>query len=168
MTALLACAACAEPRPRASATPEGAGTSTPASTALSNLPPEVADAYRSARDAVRRRDHLEARRHLRATVDAMPDFTEGWYNLGAAASRLAVESAGRGEDQTALTFFREGVAAKRRADQLIREGKWFIYGPSEQAQVTADLASALEDADEVLANEPALLAALRLHAAREE
>jgi hypothetical protein len=34
--------------------------------------------------------------------------------------------------------------------------------------VTSDLAHALEDADEVLADEPALLIALRLHAARAE
>jgi hypothetical protein len=101
-------------------------------------------------------------------VDLMPDFTEGWYNLGAAASRLAVEAAGRGEDPAALAFFREGVDAKRRADQLIREGKWFVYSPPQQAQVTSDLAHALEDADEVLANEPALLIALRLHAARQD
>jgi len=98
----------------------------------------------------------------------MPDFTEGWYNLGAAASRLAVEAAGRSDDQAALAFFREGVDAKRRADQLIREGRWLIYGPTEQAQVTADLAEALADADDVLANEPALLIALRLHASRQD
>jgi hypothetical protein len=79
-----------------------------------------------------------------------------------------VEAAGRGEDPAALAFFREGVDAKRRADQLIRDGKWFIYSPPQQAQVISDLAHALEDADEVLANEPALLIALRLHAARAE
>ncbi|HEX6736723.1 MAG TPA: hypothetical protein VF310_00490 [Vicinamibacteria bacterium] len=159
--ALLALAACSGGAPRPSPSP--AASSTPDD--LAALPPDVAEPYRAAREAVRRRDHAEARRLLQTAVGLMPDFTEGWYNLGAASSHLAVEAAGRGEDQAALAFFREGLDAKRRADGLIREGRWLIYNPQQQEQVKSDLAHALEDADEVAANEEALLAALRLHAA---
>jgi hypothetical protein len=153
--------ACAGAGPRPS--PQASTTASPHD--LAALPADVAAPYREARQAVGRRDYAEARRLLAITVERMPGFTEGWYNLGAAASHLAVEAAGRGEDAAALGFFREGLAAKRRADALIREGHWVIYDPAQQSQVKADLAQALQDADEVAANEEALLAALRLHAA---
>jgi Tfp pilus assembly protein PilF len=121
-------------------------------------------AYQAARAAVRRGDYAEARQQLLAAVAAKPDFTEAWYNLGASYGMLAIEAAAVGEDSRAIEYFREAVEAKRRAEALIGEGKWFLYGPKEQAQTIADLKEGLKDADEVLADERSLLMALRLHA----
>jgi len=135
--------------------------------ATDSLPPEVATVYEAARRAVKSGETAEARRQLQRAVELMPEFTEGWYNLGASISSLAIRAAGAGDDAGALTLFREAVAAKRRAQDLIREGKWFIYEGPERERVVHDLTEALREADEVLADESSLLIALRLYAERE-
>jgi tetratricopeptide (TPR) repeat protein len=127
----------------------------------------VATAYEAARLAIRSDDTEEARRQFQRAVELMPEFTEGWYNLGASTTILAIRAAGAGDDAEALTLFREAVAAKRRAQDLIGEGKWFIYEDPERAKVVHDLTEALPEADEVLADESSLLIALRLYAERQ-
>jgi hypothetical protein len=122
---------------------------------------DVAAAYQAADDAVRQRDHAEARRQLTIAVGLMPDFTEGWYILGGCAGRLAIEAAGRDDDQAALALFREGEDAKKRAAALVREGKWFVYGPEEQAHAREDLADTPGEANGLLANDEVLLIALK-------
>ena len=60
-----------------------------------------------------------------------------------------------------------GVTQKRRASDLIAEGKWFVYlKEDEQKGVVSDLRHALEDADAVVQDEESLLIALRMWAAR--
>jgi len=141
-----------------------APSSTPAPPAGLSAP--AFQAYEAARQSVGAGDSAGARDHFLEAVGAQPDFTEAWYNLGATTTRLAVAAAGAGQDQQALVLFREGVGQKRRARSLIDEGKWFVYTTTEQQeQVISDLQHALEDADAVLADEPSLLAALRLWAA---
>jgi hypothetical protein len=166
--AAIVASACSAPAPRASPDPVedavSASSPAPVPSDLAALPPDVAAAYHAAREAVWHSDHTEARRQLTIAVGLMPDFTEGWYNLGAATSRLSVEAAGRGDDAAALSLFREAVDAKRHAESLIAQGRWLVYGPEQQAAVQEDLRHALEDADEVMANEEALLIALRLTA----
>jgi hypothetical protein len=109
-------------------------------------------------------DYARSALEFGRAVELAPDFTEGWYNLGAATSRLAVEAAGRGDDAEALRLVRAGVEQKRRARDLISAGTWWIYDARQQAVVRHDLEEALRDVDAVLADEPSLLAALRLQA----
>jgi hypothetical protein len=130
------------------------------------LSAEAYEAYEAGKHSIRAGDLAGGHQHLKAAVEAQPDFTEGWYNLGATTSRLAIEAAGSGRDDEALALFRESVDQKRRAQELIDQGKWFVYTTaSDQETVRSDLGHALEDADAVLADEASLLAALRLWAA---
>ncbi len=127
---------------------------------------EAFRAYQDAKVAVRAESLDEARDLLKRAVELQPDFTEGWYNLGATTSRLAMAAAAEARDQEALALFRSAVEQKRRAQALIGEGKWFVYTtPEEQDQVIFDLRHALEDADAVMADEASLLAAMRIWAA---
>lgn len=157
------------PPPEARPEPDGAGASAaPVSSETVTgdvLPAEAFTAYDAARAAVRARNYDEAKRQFLIAVQVEPDFTEAWYNLGATNGVLSLAEAGAGGDAEAVALFREGVEAKKRARDLIDQGKWFVYKTeAEQSQVKDDLRHALEDADDVLADEPSLLVALRLQA----
>jgi hypothetical protein len=126
------------------------------------------EAYVAARQAIWANDLVTGQARLQEAIAAQSDFTEAWYNLGATTARLAGEAAGAGRDGDALTLFRESVTQKRRASDLIAEGKWFVYlKEDEQAGVVSDLRHALEDADAVVADEESLLVALKMWAARQ-
>ncbi len=75
-----------------------------------------------------------------------------------------MQDAGRGADGTALSLFRQAVAAKQRARTLMNEDKWFLYREREREIVRHDVEEALRDADSVMADEETLLVALRLRA----
>jgi tetratricopeptide (TPR) repeat protein len=126
----------------------------------------VAAAYEAGKRAVRARDYDEARRQLERAVERMPEFTEAWYNLGATLTTLSIRAAGAGDDAAALALFKDAVAAKKRAQDLISEDKWVLYEGAERDQVVHDLTEALRYADEVLGDERSLLVALRLWAAQ--
>lgn len=159
---LLGCRGTAEPQ-RERESRAAAPTPAPAPVGLS---PAALEAYEAAKRSVFAGDLDEARGHFTEATDAQPDFTEAWYNMGAATSRLSIAAAGAGEDQRALALFREAVSQKRRARALIDEGKWFVYTKvEEQEQVISDLQHALEEADAVMADDDSLLTALRMAAA---
>lgn len=129
------------------------------------IPPDAYNAYQAAKAAVRSGNMNEARNQLSLAASIKPDFTEAWYNLGAATMGLSIEEMRAGRESESVALMREAVAAKKRAQQLIDEGKWFIYKtPAEQEQVKSDLANALKDADEVMADEASLIAAIKLWA----
>jgi tetratricopeptide (TPR) repeat protein len=141
-------------------------TSPPTTPTPLGLSAKALQAYVDARAATRAANLDEARDLLKQAVAIQPDFTEAWYNLGATTSRLSMAAAVNERDQEAIALFREAVEEKRRAQALVEDGKWFVYKTSEeQDQVISDLRHALEDADAVLADEPSLLAAMRIWAA---
>ena len=149
--------------------PSAAGSSE--ATAADTPPPGVSapawEAYAAARKAIWAKDLVSGQAGFKEAVAAQPDFTEAWYNLGAMTAHLAIEAAGEGRDGDALSLFRESVTQKRRASDLIAEGKWFVYlKEDEQKGVVSDLRHALEDADAVVQDEESLLIALRMWAAR--
>ncbi len=155
----------AEAPPKFEPVAEVAEATVPTAPPPSGLSIEAFRAYQAAILAVRGENLDEARDLLKQAVELQPDFTEGWYNLGATTSRLAMAAAVDARDQEALDLFREAVEEKRRAQALIDEGKWFVYTTrEEQDQVIFDLRHALEDADAVMADEASLLAAMRLWA----
>ena len=98
-------------------------------------------------------------------MTAEPEFTEAWYNLGANLTDLAVREAGRSDDpKPALALFKKGVAAKILAKALMDDGRWFVYGEKERAEVRADLAAALRDVERATADDETLFLALRMRA----
>lgn len=152
------------PAPQAAtpaATPVATVTSSPATAGLN---PDARAAYDLGLGAAREGDLASAARGFSRAAELQPDFTEAWYNLGAATSRQAAEVAGRGHDAEALQLFRAAVGHKRRAGELIASDTWWIYDEGQQAVVRSDLENALRDADAVLADEKSLLIALRMQA----
>jgi hypothetical protein len=88
----------------------------PTSAPPAGLSAEAFQAYETAKQSVEANDLAAARGHFQEAVAAQPDFTEGWYNLGATTTRLAAAAAGAGQDPEALALFREGVNEKRQAE----------------------------------------------------
>jgi tetratricopeptide (TPR) repeat protein len=143
--------------PQAPAAPEATGEAAPV------LPAEVRAEYESAKDGVRSQDYRRAQAHLEKAVELLPDFTEGWYNLGATYTRLAILAAQESGRDEALAFFNQAVDAKRKARDLMDQGRFYVYlSEAEQSQVRDDVAKALEDVDDVRADEASLLTALRI------
>jgi Tfp pilus assembly protein PilF len=136
----------------------------PSADALRTLAPEVRALYREAQGFVTAGNLDQARATLERAVAGEPDFTEAWYNLGATYSNLSVQDAGRGADGTALSLFRQAVTAKERARTLMNEDKWFLYREREREIVRHDVEEALRDSESVMADEAALLVALRMRA----
>jgi tetratricopeptide (TPR) repeat protein len=164
LLAILALGACR----RAAAPPPSAAASSPSSAAAAgDLRPLAAEARRDYQEAQRLvyvGNLEEAQAALERAVAAQPDFTEGWYNLGATYSSLAVREAGEGHDATALELVKKAVSAKNRARELMGSEAWFLYDERQRQTVREDVAHALEDADAVLADPASLLVALRLRA----
>jgi hypothetical protein len=161
--------ACGAPKPAAqpAAEPSTPSAARPAAeiTPDAGLPADVRAHYEAAKPAVEQGDWATAERSFRAAVEARPDFTEAWYNLGSTLAREALDAAAVGRDADALAYFRASVDAKRRAQALANSGTWYVYRPGQEQDIMlSDLREALRDADAVLADEASLLAALRLMA----
>ncbi len=147
--------------------PTPVADSTPAPAAASDLralAPEALTRYREAQQLVTAGDLDRAQTAFEAAVAAQPDFTEGWYNLGATYSNQAVRDVAQGRDLLALDSVRRGVTAKSRARDLMNADVWFLYDASQREVVRHDVAQALADADAVLADPESLIVALRLRA----
>jgi tetratricopeptide (TPR) repeat protein len=157
MSTLVSC------RPAAAPAPAPAPSASPASD-LRPLAPEARRHYQEAQGLVYIGNLEEATASLERAVAAQPDFTEGWYNLGATYSNLAVREAGAGYDDAALEHVKKAVDAKARARDLMGANIWFLYDESQRQTVRDDVAHALEDAQAVLADPASLLVALRLRA----
>jgi hypothetical protein len=145
---------------------DGAGrTGGAAAQAPHRLAPLAKQLYEAAKAAYREGDLAAMAGHLERAVAVQGDFTEAWYNLGACRTNLAQEAAVAYRDVEAVDLFRAAVAAKRQARELMDRGVWYVYlSADEQHQVRSDVEHALEDADSVLEDQAALLAALRLTA----
>lgn len=148
--------------PQAPASPVRRETAPPPAEGLDH---RARAAYESAKGHYSRGDLAAMQQALEQAVKHQPDFTEGWYNLGACQSNRALETIREGDEEGALAFFRAAVESKKRARELMEQGVWYVYlTGQEQEQVRADVEAALEDADAVLEDEASLLAALRLMA----
>lgn len=121
-------------------------------------------AYETAKQAVFRGELEPAIRALEQATSENPDFTEAWYQLGAARSNLAIATV-ESDESAAVSLFYDAVSAKRQAQLLMDQGLFWVWDEAAQAEARSDLANALEDVDEVMANEEALVAALRIYAA---
>jgi tetratricopeptide (TPR) repeat protein len=96
-------------------------------------------------------------------IELNRDFAEAWYQLGASRSRVAIQQV-RYDEQSAVRLFREGVDAKRTAQQLMSMGKYLVWDERQREQAWSDLSKALEDVDAVLADERSLVTALHMWA----
>jgi tetratricopeptide (TPR) repeat protein len=118
-------------------------------------------AYNEAKDYILSENYQASIVALERAVEQDPDFAEAWYQLGASRTHMAIRQV-RYDEQTAVRLFREGVDAKRTAKQLMSLGKYFVWDEPQRTQAWSDLSKALEDVDAVLADEPSLIAALRM------
>ena len=144
---------------------KGPSPKVPAAAPAAGLDDRARAAYETAKGDFARGDLEMMQQSLEQAVQHQPDFTEGWYNLGACRGNRALEAIRAGNEAGALALFRSAVDAKRKARELMEQGKWFVYlTEQEQVQVREDVDAALEDADEVMEDEASLLAAMRLMA----
>ena len=132
------------------------------------IPAEAWKYYEDAKEAVYNSDLARAEKDLAGAVRVKPDFTEAWYNLGATQANIAIDIIRHdGSESAAVRKFREGVDSKKKARELMIQGKWFEYQGEQRTQTRYDVEQALEYADETLANEPALIDAMRMWAGKE-
>ncbi|MCC6954188.1 MAG: hypothetical protein IT290_08725 [Deltaproteobacteria bacterium] len=121
--------------------------------------------YRRGEDAYTRGDYEQCVKHLSDAIELQEDFLEAYYGRGGCSIGLALHVMREGNRERALELYRDSVADKREAKALMDEGRWYIYfGKREQRQMISDVKSALVDADEVMADEESLVAAMKLMA----
>jgi tetratricopeptide (TPR) repeat protein len=121
-----------------------------------------ASAYQEAKLYIQASDLRGAVTALQRAIAQNPDFTEAYYQLGAAKTNLAIEEV-RHDERAAIELFREGVEAKKEARRLMDQNKYYIWTERQRSQARIDLREALRDVDAVLADEPSLIAALKTY-----
>ena len=119
-------------------------------------------AYQEAKRYIQASDLRGAVTALQRAIAQNPDFTEAYYQLGAAKTNLAIEEV-RHDERGAIELFREGVEAKKEAHRLMNQNKYYVWDERQRAQARIDLREALRDVDAVLADEPSLVAALKTY-----
>jgi len=119
-------------------------------------------AYQEAKRSIQASDLRSAVTALQRAIAQNPDFTEAYYQLGAAKTNLAIEEVRR-DEHAAVELFREGVEAKKEARRLMNQSKYYVWDERQRAQARIDLREALRDVDAVLADEPSLIAALKTY-----
>jgi len=136
--------------------------------APANVPDDAWKYYEHAKDAVYQSDLTRAESDLSNAVRIKPDFTEAWYNLGATQARIAINLTREHHEHDAVLMFRKGVGSKKKARDLMIQGKWFEYEGQDRIQVRNDVEMALADADEVINDDVSLIKALWLWAGATE
>jgi tetratricopeptide (TPR) repeat protein len=119
-------------------------------------------AYQEAKGFVQRGDLRAAVNALQQAIAQNPEFTEAYYQLGAAKTNLAIEEVHR-DEHAAIDLFREGVDAKKQARRLMSRNTYYVWNEWQRSQARIDLREALRDVDAVLADEPSLIAALKTY-----
>jgi tetratricopeptide (TPR) repeat protein len=130
---------------------------------VGGLSKAVKDAYAAAIQNVRNNDLEAAEANLKKAVRLKPDFTEAWYNLGAAQTFMAMNLAREEKDRDAVLKFREAVESKKKSQSLMDKNTWYVYKEPEQENVRHDVREALRNVDELLANEQMLLLLLKIY-----
>ncbi|MEN6622010.1 MAG: hypothetical protein ABFD50_10720 [Smithella sp.] len=130
---------------------------------VGGLSKAVKDSYADARRNVRCDDLEAAESNLKKAVSLKPDLTEGWYNLGATQTNMAISLAHEGKDREAIAKFREAVESKKKSRTLMEKNIWYIYKEQEQENVRNDVKEALQDVDRLLASESELLFLLKVY-----
>lgn len=146
-------------------------TPPPASSAPIAQAPEAAassEAFRGQFAYGEAKEHIQGN-NLRAAIGSLeqaiaqnPEFSEAYYQLGAAKTNLAIEEV-RYDERSAIQLFREGVAAKKEAHHLMSLNKFYVWNAQQREQAWNDLREALRDADAVLADEASLVVALKMY-----
>jgi tetratricopeptide (TPR) repeat protein len=119
-------------------------------------------AYREAKGLIQVNDLPAAVSSLRRAIAQNPEFSEAYYQLGAAKTNLAIQEVHH-DERTAIDLFREGVEAKKQARHLMSLNKYFVWNERQREQAWTDLREALREVDAVLADEPSLVAALKMY-----
>jgi tetratricopeptide (TPR) repeat protein len=141
-------------------------TLAPASTPAEATPPIEAFAgqfaYQEAKGLIQANDLRAAVNSLTRAIEQNPDFSEAYYQLGAAKTNLAIQQI-HYDERNAIELFREGVAAKKQARHLMTLNKYYVWNQRQRERAWSDLREALRDVDAVLADEPSLIAALKMY-----
>lgn len=138
----------------------------PAATRAEVSPPSEAFpgqfAYQEAKGYIQVNDLRAAVNSLTRAIEQNPEFAEAYYQLGAAKTNLAIQQV-RYDERTAIELFREGVDAKKQARHLMSLNKYYVWNERQRERAWSDLREALRDVDAVLADEPSLIAALKMY-----
>ena len=119
-------------------------------------------AYQEAKGLIQVNDLRGAVISLQHAIEQNPEFSEAYYQLGAAKTNLAIQAV-RYDERSAINLFREGVEAKKQARHLMSLNKYYVWNERQREQAWIDLREALRDVDAVLADEPSLVAALKMY-----
>jgi len=119
-------------------------------------------AYQEAKGLIQINDLRGAVNSLQHAIEQNPEFSEAYYQLGAAKTNLAIQAV-RNDERSAINLFREGVEAKKQARHLMSLNKYYVWNERQREQAWIDLREALRDVDAVLADEPSLVAALKMY-----
>jgi tetratricopeptide (TPR) repeat protein len=142
------------------------GTLAPAATRAELAPSTEAFpgqfAYQEAKGYIQANDLRSAVSALQRAIEQNPEFAEAYYQLGAAKTNLAIQQI-RYDERSAIGLFRAGVDAKKQARHLMRLNKYYVWNERQRERAWSDLREALRDVDAVLADEPGLVAALKMY-----
>lgn len=112
-----------------------------------------------------RGNYETASRLFSSAIAAQGEFLEAFYSRGVARTALAVERIRDGKEKPAAKLFREAVADKKKALELMRRGSWLVFlSDKEQADARQAVKRSLDGIDTTLGDEQSLLTALRVMA----
>ena len=86
-----------------------------------------------------------------------PELPEAWYGLGVAKERKARRLAAKKEDDAALKLYYESVEDKRKARELMSDGKAKLWTAKRFDEARSDIDATLYQVDDVGVDEDALL-----------
>ncbi len=99
--------------------------------------------YNAGIDAFKLRDYARARERFEQAIALNPDFSEAVLYLSTTRTRLAREAALAGHKKEAAALWRQSVADRRRAKELMDEGKFFVSVGAEQESAKQEVARSL-------------------------
>ena len=110
--------------------------------------------YNAGLDAFKLRDHGRARERFEQAVAANPDFSEAHLYLSTARTRLSRQAALAGRTTEAAALWRQSVADRRRAKELMDAGKFFVSQGAEQESAKREVERSLASVDRLLKLSP--------------
>lgn len=119
--------------------------------------------YNEGVKALQAKNYEEAKTKFEKAIAANPDIAEAWYNLGASKVYLAKKAADADKKEEALKLFRSGIEDKKKALQLMKQGKFVAYSEKgEQDRLIKECEDALAKIEPQLSSDDGLYLLIKL------